>query len=329
MRPNSLRSRRGFTLVEMLVVITIIGILVALLIPTIAGVMRRARNAAISIEIQDIARAVEAYKSKNNDFFPDFTNRAAVVNHIRTAFPRNTRNVAAWLATPPPVTTPPTPDPRTLDAAEALVFWLSMLSTNIRDPLNTNGERAVFYKFDETRMLDIDNDGWKEFYCKSADRCPLVYFDGRLITVPNTSPPPAGQPALIATYAYAWALYPSPYGPANLAPDAATLTRSFLPPAAPTSPVGVARPFRSNLPIDATRDNFRTWPYGPGNPSQWMTPGLFQIVCAGQDNLFGPDISTAAVTFKTYPTPNYQLAGVDDEDNLANFSERTIGDSVP
>ena len=71
-------------------VITIIGILVALLIPTVAGVMKSTRNAAIAVELQDMAKAVEAYKSFANDYPPDFTNVAAVSAHIARAATRET-----------------------------------------------------------------------------------------------------------------------------------------------------------------------------------------------------------------------------------------------
>lgn len=325
MRSNYHRSRPAFTLVEMLVVITIIGILVALLIPVLVGVQKNTRNAAIAVEVSELARAVETYKSKNTEPFPDFTSQAAVVKHIAKAYPRNTRNVNAWLN---PASPPATQDPRNLDAAEAMVFWLSMLSKNIRDPLSGTGDRNVFYKFDDARLRDIDGDGWMEYYSQYSTDCPYVYFDGRIIRVPNTSPPPAGQPAQIDTYAYAWAVYPSPYTPAAPAPNSTNLTRSYLPPTVSASTVGVVRPYRSNINIDVTRDNYRTWPYGPGNPTQWMSPGQFQIFCAGQDNLFGADIS-GSTTFKTFPAPNYPLAGFEDEDNLTNFNNKTLGASVP
>ena len=57
------RSRRAFTLVEMLLVVTIIGILAALVIPKIAGTGERARITAAQADINGgIKSALGAYE---------------------------------------------------------------------------------------------------------------------------------------------------------------------------------------------------------------------------------------------------------------------------
>lgn len=297
--------RPAFTLVEMLVVITIIGVLVALLIPTIAGVMLRTRNAAVAVELQDLAKAVEAYKAFATDYPPDFTNVGAVTAHMTRGYTRNTRNVGAWWTS-----TDSTPTGNrtysNLDPAEALVVWLSQLSNNPRDPLsgvayNFTGERKVFFQFDTTRLADLDGDNWPEYYPKYGDQAPYVYFDGRVIS---------------GAYAYQTAVYPK---------------------SGTAGSVGIVRPYRSNTAVVRTRDNNRTRPYNNPpvvpprfNITEWMKPGSFQLICAGQDNDFGQDnIVSGAVVFKEYPTPNYTISGPD-EDNITDFSEMgTLGDKVP
>jgi hypothetical protein len=92
--------------------------------------------------------------------------------------------------------------------------------------------------------------------------------------------------------------------------------------------LGVARPYRSNQTLDAL-DNGRTQPNTGGNTTKWINPGKFQIVSAGLDGNFGPDLLPAGSLFKQFPDPNYSLAD-EDEDNLADFTEgQTIGESVP
>jgi general secretion pathway protein G len=68
-RNNHRKSRQGFTLVEMLLVITIIGILAALVVPKMMGRSEQARDAAARADIASIKTALDAYEV-DNGYYP-------------------------------------------------------------------------------------------------------------------------------------------------------------------------------------------------------------------------------------------------------------------
>src|SRR4051812_13683620 len=63
--------RRAFTLVELLVVITIIGILAALITVAAIGALKKAQEAQIKAEINQVATAVDDYKNKYTAYPPN------------------------------------------------------------------------------------------------------------------------------------------------------------------------------------------------------------------------------------------------------------------
>jgi prepilin-type N-terminal cleavage/methylation domain-containing protein len=63
-------SRAGFTLVEVLVAILIVALLVALLLPAIRGAFRRAQEAQVAAELNNLATALASFKNTYGDYPP-------------------------------------------------------------------------------------------------------------------------------------------------------------------------------------------------------------------------------------------------------------------
>ena len=82
-------ARRGFTLVEILVVISIIGLLVGLLLPVIATVQRRVKIARITMEMKQMMIALDDFRTKvgGSQFPPDGTNTADLQQFCKAAWP--------------------------------------------------------------------------------------------------------------------------------------------------------------------------------------------------------------------------------------------------
>lgn len=65
---NFLKKQGGFTIVELLVVIVVISILVALTLPNLFGLQRRARDDTRKNDLKNIKSALEEYYSDHNAY---------------------------------------------------------------------------------------------------------------------------------------------------------------------------------------------------------------------------------------------------------------------
>jgi prepilin-type N-terminal cleavage/methylation domain-containing protein len=166
-------NRSGFTLIELLVVIAIIGLLAGLIIPSVMGAVKTAKQSAYKLEIDTLAEAVEKYRSKYGDYPPDGHSWNTLERHLRKAFPQilqteidllNPTSAAAlnaqgwganswtllntnWVAgvrndfdttvvVGPNYTAP---DMKVMDPAEALVFFLGGFSADPQRPFTGKG----------------------------------------------------------------------------------------------------------------------------------------------------------------------------------------------
>ncbi|MEL7472250.1 MAG: prepilin-type N-terminal cleavage/methylation domain-containing protein [Planctomycetota bacterium] len=74
--------RRGFSLIELLVVVAIIALLLAILIPTLAGVRQRAATATCLAQSRTIATAVATFASSNAGRMPENRTLTAPDEHV-------------------------------------------------------------------------------------------------------------------------------------------------------------------------------------------------------------------------------------------------------
>jgi general secretion pathway protein G len=65
------KSEQGFTLIEIMVVVGIIGLLVAVLIPNVTGKMNQARIASARVQIKNVEEALVSYNMKHGGKYPD------------------------------------------------------------------------------------------------------------------------------------------------------------------------------------------------------------------------------------------------------------------
>ena len=188
-------ARRGFSLIELMVVIVIIAILMALILPAISGARQRARIAQVSSEISQLDNAVAKFKSVYNVEPPSSlyipaaggTWGAADRSKVRSIWPQFNFATNGGLGNG-------TKDMH-LSGAECLVFFLGGIENSSSNPpvvlgfsknpqtpwdsAGTNRE-GPFFEFDNSRFTDLDKDGLLEFADPLPDQqTPYMYLSSQ------------------------------------------------------------------------------------------------------------------------------------------------------
>jgi len=72
-----MKAESGFTLVEILIVVVILGILAAIVIPQFTDASTQAKESAVASDLQMMRSQLELYKIQHNDNLPDCTDQAS------------------------------------------------------------------------------------------------------------------------------------------------------------------------------------------------------------------------------------------------------------
>ena len=84
-------AQRGFTLVELLIVVIILAILAAIVIPQFSSSTTDANEAALDSNLNALRSAIELYKAQHNGVYPGAVAATAARHRTRLAAQRRRR----------------------------------------------------------------------------------------------------------------------------------------------------------------------------------------------------------------------------------------------
>jgi prepilin-type N-terminal cleavage/methylation domain-containing protein len=326
-------SRRAFTLVELLVAITIIGILMGIAIPAITAALRTARESSVRTEVETLSQAIEAYKLKYGDYPPDFFDWNIVVRHYRKIFPDMALDELAVLrdqcANRYDIQQGATGnslrhDPYRIDRAEALVWNLGGFSSDPQRPFTGPGgplqvKSTLVNTSRSTHYSNYAYNGTRDnaLFDFELNRLTIGEYNATSQTALSTEEP-ANQPAPSETqqgndYVDIFPVFlrdtgRSPYvyfdsrtyGSVSTAPNAGDPVNHYEPPAG--NGWGGLRPYLSDQRVAPSEGVVQIG----GGAMQFMNNNTFQIMHGGLDDIFGvilrDNSSPARPVYFSYPS---------------------------
>jgi prepilin-type N-terminal cleavage/methylation domain-containing protein len=352
-----LASPRGFTLVELLMVIAIIGILVGMGVVGINAGAKAIQKRAIALEVAAISQAVEAYKMKYGDYPPDGTSRNAFEAHFRKAFPNivaseftavylsanSLKHVMGDLS--------PGPNGRTtvMDPAEALVFCLGGFSNNPQNPFTGKGGPLLRIGTQNPPIFQYNTERSSGFFEFTQDKLSLILSQDTTNRPSSHSSVPlytlSSDEESLQLSISANDILPA-YRPRGRTAPLVYFAASTYFDAGYNSPsTGPVRPYKSE---QINTSVTYAYPSTADRYFKYLNDKSFQIVSAGLDDVFGGVVYPQFYTFPSgklidisqgdnavnmplasgyqnpsSPGPSPQL------DNVTNFSEGPLEDSLP
>lgn len=315
-----LARRGGFTLVEILVVIVIIGILAAIAIPAVNQAVTRGKNAAMKLEVNGLDQAVNQYNDRYGDFPPDFSSFAIVQSHYRKAFPRiglNDSRLLFFLLHDSGIF-----QAARMDRAEALVWALNGFSDNVQRPFTGPGGPLVWVgdgsnNYTDASVTDAERQDPTNFQISNDHPNALFEFDPGRLTISevdasapltgsnrygSTDEPMPAERDLFPTYLSNDEKGPYVYFDARTYDVFDPVINDFN--GYGSTDFGFVRPYRSTQVINNTTGTEYANAAAASDAYQFMLADSFQIVAPGLDGIFGSFPSTAsnAPIYFIYPT---------------------------
>ena len=312
----------GFTLVEVLIVIVIIGLLAGMTTSVVVGARKTVNNSVVSTQMAQLSIALDEYKNRYGEYPPDLSDEKATMRHIQKRWPRYDVTYEQFQrhieygcklsSSPAPITERTLAEKLTGNHCwelksyySSLIFWLGGLP-------NEDGVPSGFYASPKY-PLGIGFDQYGNYSTtarpnRMSREKPLFSFDKKYIlpfaasSCSFTQQDSNGN--VVATYNARYYYHNE------------KLTQEYI----PTYCIG-GRPILYFRP-SANYGYSIAVPYAKSSNSQWYEENRFQLIHPGADGLFSVPVTNALKINTDYRTlqPKRNV-NLEDDDNLTNFLE--------
>ena len=317
--------RAGFTLIELLIVILIIGFLIAILVPTVAAAFRKAKEAQVSAEMNNLATALASFKNAYGDYPPsrilvcergytfagvlsDNTSLPTIDSndsdmtvaqlaqrsllYLQKFWPRaDFRNDPGATATPGNFNDfdgnggKPNTNYIILSGSECLTFFLGGL------PINGGSITGLSGFSKSPRFPFVDSATALNRTVPNYEFNTSRLIDDNNNGIPSYFDPIDASPSNRRAYAYFSAYGLNAYDPNDVNGLGYDSSGAIVPELGDDDTTDIERGFSVSFPPNSVVSPSPN-PYTGGNPSvtniAWLNPNSFQIICAGQDRNWGP-----------------------------------------
>jgi len=314
------RIRQGFTLIELLVVIVIIGILASLIMVGATAARRTVRQGLIKTEITSVDGALEIYKTRYGEYPPDFSDKTAVMRHVRKRWPSyQTTESDFYSAIQSAGWNIDVNNSHGIGHVGALALWLGgpfdetrgMLGgwgLDASNPFNTAAQREEpIMELTLGRNLEQITVGSRTIYAITANKQPMVYFRPTTLGYLNQI-----QASVPLTYSLRHVHGGSDIGCA--VPYVKSLADDFI------ESDGTPNPLYVNSDGDITTRGTKA--------IVWHNPTSYQIIHPGVDGVFGSEDGNlpcdGLLRVANPANDDMKFCTLEDNDNQANFGGNTI-----
>ena len=98
MLSNAFASRQGFTLIEVLLVVSVLAVIAGVVVPQVTSVVDDARHSAMLVDLREITMAIERYRMEHQGGPPDLIQNETLVQLVGKTDFNNKNEKAGALA---------------------------------------------------------------------------------------------------------------------------------------------------------------------------------------------------------------------------------------